>query len=40
MFDVSERTYMMRLRWDREDIFSPPSYVPLKKRWAQLIKDT
>ena len=31
---------MMRLRWDCKDIFSPPSYVPLKKRWAQLIRDT
>ena len=26
-------------RWDCEDLFSPPS-VPLKERWAQLIKDT
>ena len=29
-----------RLMWDCEDIFSPPSYVPLKERWTQLIKDT
>lgn len=32
--------HMMRLLNDCEDIFSPPSYVPLKERWAQLIKDT
>lgn len=29
-----------RFRWDCKDLFSPPSYVPLKERWAQLIKDT
>ena len=31
---------MMRLLGDCEDIFAPPSYVPLKKRWAQLVNDT
>lgn len=31
---------MMRLMWDCKDLFSPPSYVPLKEQWAQLIKDT
>lgn len=29
-----------RFLWDCEDLFSPPSYVPLKERWGKLIKDT
>ena len=31
---------MMRFLSDCEDIFAPPSYVPLKKRWVQLVNDT